>query len=70
MIAPVITGGTPPYTYEWMLPDGTTSAQADLSELTAAGDYVLSISDEHGCSASSSAALTQNKEVDDTMPQV
>jgi hypothetical protein len=65
-IAPVITGGTAPYAYQWTWPNGTTSAQAELTELTEAGDYILNITDQQGCTTTSSATITWSNEIDDT----
>ena len=64
-IAPVITGGTAPYAFQWTWPNGTTSAQAELTELTEAGDYILNITDQQGCTTTSSATITWSNELDD-----
>ena len=44
-IETTITGGTTPYTYQWENLSATTSAISDLPH----GDYVLTVTDDHGC---------------------
>ena len=51
------TGGTAPYTYNWIYPDGTTSSSQNLTGLNQIGDYQLIITDANGCQSS---AITQN----------
>src|SRR5690606_18172645 len=41
-----ITGGTPPYTYEWNSEPGNNTSQ--ISNLTA-GNYSLTVTDDNGC---------------------
>ncbi|MCS6904558.1 MAG: SBBP repeat-containing protein [Bacteroidia bacterium] len=43
-----VRGGTPPYTYTWTLPGGTTTNTEDLSNLVA-GNYAFSVSDARNC---------------------
>jgi hypothetical protein len=50
-----ISGGTPPYTYEW---SGTAQLTADLVDLRA-GTYNLTITDSKGCTSNLSATITQ-----------
>jgi gliding motility-associated-like protein len=51
-----VSGGTSPYTYSW----NTTPAQTtqDLSNLSA-GTYTVTITDDNGCSTTSSVTLSQ-----------
>ncbi len=49
------SGGMAPYTYSWS--NGATTAR--LTDLTA-GTYVLTVTDQSGCSATSSVVLKQN----------
>ncbi len=44
------TGGTQPYTYQWIGPNGFTSNLEDLQTLSA-GAYNLTLTDANGCSA-------------------
>lgn len=43
-----VAGGTPGYTYSWTGPDGFSSTEDSLSNV-AAGTYVLTVLDAHGC---------------------
>ncbi|MBI2968660.1 MAG: PKD domain-containing protein [Bacteroidetes bacterium] len=53
-INPTITGGTPPYTYQWN--SGQTMIPATG---LCTGNYSLTVTDSEGCTASSSASITQ-----------
>lgn len=44
----IVTGGTPPYEYDWTGPNGFTASEANLGDL-AAGTYFLSVTDGNGC---------------------
>lgn len=50
-----VTGGVPPYTYEWVVGDLTITDE-DLVGLTS-GTYVVDILDDNGCPASDSISL-------------
>ena len=52
-----VTGGTPPYEYEWIGPDVAGSTDADL-EGVSSGTYVVEVTDDNGCSNSESFNLT------------
>ncbi|MBR9914996.1 MAG: hypothetical protein GYB32_09260, partial [Algicola sp.] len=43
-----VTGGVPPYTYDWTGPDGFTANSEDLSGLPA-GTYTLTVTDANSC---------------------
>ncbi len=45
-----IDGGTPPYSVIWTGPNGYTSAEVNPIDLTSAGDYIATITDDNGCS--------------------
>lgn len=51
-------GGDGNYTYSWTGPDGYTSHASDLTGLRA-GSYNITVTDNHNCTASNSATLTQ-----------
>ncbi len=48
------TGGTPTYTYNWSPAGGTNSTANNLS----AGTYIVTITDNNGCTKTASAAVT------------
>ncbi|MBK6838325.1 MAG: SprB repeat-containing protein [Bacteroidetes bacterium] len=48
-----ISGGTPPYNYQWSPSGGSQEIARDLP----AGTYSLSVTDEHGCTQSSSLTI-------------
>jgi SprB repeat/Secretion system C-terminal sorting domain len=48
-------GGTAPYTYSWAPGGGNAAAASNLS----AGTYVITLKDNHGCSTTASATITQ-----------
>ena len=48
-------GGTAPYTYSWRNGGGTNLTSASLP----AGIYIITVTDNHACSASASATITQ-----------
>jgi hypothetical protein len=50
-----ITGGTPPYTYEWTAPDGGTPNPANL----VSGTYTVIITDDNGCTFTGSITINQ-----------
>lgn len=51
-----VTGGTEPYTYFWNGPNGFTSIDLDLEDLTA-GQYTLTVHDANGCNSSANFTL-------------
>lgn len=51
-------GGTAPYTYSWLNPNGTTVATKDLSTLTA-GIYKLTVTDSKNCTVSKNDTINQ-----------
>ena len=57
-----ITGGNPPYSYHWTGPNGFSSIQANPTNLNA-GSYTLEVTDQNGCSSSSTILLTQSDEI-------
>jgi|GEM_PF-1305914 len=53
-----VTGGTPGYTYAWTGPSSFTSTSQNLSGL-AAGTYNVTVTDNKGCTATTSAIVTE-----------
>jgi hypothetical protein len=56
-----VSGGTSPYQYAWSGPGGFNFDGQDLSGLTTeaqAGDYVLTVTDDNGCTASQTIMVT------------
>ena len=49
-----VTGGYPPFAFKWN--DGST--QQNINTLTA-GNYIITITDNHGCTATANTTLTQ-----------
>lgn len=57
-ITTALSGGNPSYSSAWTGPNGFSSNQANLTGLTA-GQYQVTITDDNGCTATQSIALTQ-----------
>ncbi len=57
-----LSGGLPPFTIEWLGPDGFGSADEDISAL-AIGEYTLTISDFNGCSIQDTVTISQPDEL-------
>lgn len=51
----IVTGGTSPYTYQWLSSGGTSASATGLI----AGTYTVTATDANGCTISSSVAITQ-----------
>ena len=61
-----VSGGTAPYEYSWSGPGGFTSDSQDLSGLNTAaqaGNYVLTVTDDNGCTATQTIEVTGLNEV-------
>lgn len=61
-----VSGGTPPYSYEWMLGNTVISNTQDLPDLTQAsqqGTYVLTVTDGNGCEVTQSIIITGLREL-------
>lgn len=65
------TGGTAPYTFLWLGPDGFFSTDQNINGLVA-GDYSLLLTDVNGCNAFFSLTITQpsNLSVSNTISNV
>ncbi|MEI6311032.1 MAG: T9SS type B sorting domain-containing protein [Bacteroidota bacterium] len=53
-----VTGGTPSYGYNWLLPDGTTTTSEDIIRNTA-GTYVILVNDALNCVAYDTIVLSE-----------
>ncbi len=51
-----VSGGTGKYSYNWTLPNGTTSVKEDLSGI-GAGSYTVTVTDANGCSQTQSFVI-------------
>jgi len=58
-----VTGGTSPYTYEWTLGNTVVSTNAQLTGITTAGTYVLTITDANGCEYTQELIITGINEI-------
>ena len=56
-IAVDVTNGVAPLSFSWTGPDGFTASTEDLTGLSAAGTYYLTITDDNGCTATASAEI-------------
>ncbi|MFC0776405.1 T9SS type B sorting domain-containing protein, partial [Terrimonas alba] len=57
-----VNGGTAPYSYAWTGPNGFSSAKEDLNGL-AAGDYTVIVTDANGCTATTTATISQESNI-------
>ncbi|MFN5294984.1 MAG: tandem-95 repeat protein [Flavobacteriales bacterium] len=57
-IESAVIGGTQPYSYLWMGPDGYSSNEAFANSVNEEGDYVLEITDANGCTTAGSVTIT------------
>lgn len=53
-----ISGGTPNYSYNWLLSDGNSSTVAEPENLIV-GDYFVTVTDLHGCITTGSQVITE-----------
>jgi hypothetical protein len=56
-----ITGGLPPYEYEWMGPGVTGTTDQDLTGIST-GEYIVEVTDANGCSSLAIINLTTSVE--------
>ncbi|MDO9152242.1 MAG: PKD-like domain-containing protein, partial [Paludibacter sp.] len=61
-IALQISGGTSPYTYQWVSVNGFNSTSKDISNL-APGNYFMSIADLAGCTITSNYTITEPTDI-------
>ncbi len=57
--APVVNGGTKPYSYLWSATNGYTSTSGNNQLNLMAGEYTLVVADANMCSATTKVTLTQ-----------
>lgn len=65
-VNPQGNGGTPPYSYSWTTPQGTTHTTGDIS-LDSPGKYSLTITDKNGCMLPTEVTLVMNDKIDLTL---
>ncbi|MBK6833554.1 MAG: choice-of-anchor L domain-containing protein [Bacteroidetes bacterium] len=61
-----VTGGTPLYNYSWTGPAGYTASTANITALSA-GNYQLVVTDNNGCTTSSSIILSEAASVSNVL---
>ncbi len=54
-----VSGGTAPFSYNWSGPNGFTSNQQNITNLTVPGNYVLTLNDGAGCQITGIYNVTQ-----------
>jgi len=54
-----VSGGTPPYYYNWVSPNGTFSGSDSLAIGLVAGNYSITVSDHTSCMATTTVVITQ-----------
>jgi len=64
-----ISGGVAPYNYSWTAPSGATFISQNISGLEP-GTYVLSVTDQSGCTASTAASVASVANLEITNKQV
>jgi hypothetical protein len=57
LIESTVTGGTAPYNYQWQGPDNFSANTTSISDLNAAGQYSLIVTDANGCATETSALI-------------
>ena len=58
-----VSGGSPPYAYNWTGPNGYTSTEEDITGLSE-GEYILVVTDAKSCNAVKTDTLTDPEELD------
>lgn len=64
-----ISGGTPPYTYQWTGPDGFTSSEQNISGL-AQGNYVVQVIDSSNCVQTELFAVQESNPLELTLTPI
>lgn len=52
-----VSGGTPPYSYSWIGPNGFMASTEDLTGLNVGGQYCVTVMDARGCTMTDCAAV-------------
>jgi len=54
-----VSGGTPPYSYNWTPSGGSSATTTGIP----AGNYMVIVSDDHGCSAAAQVVISQSPQI-------
>lgn len=55
-----VQGGTPAFTYSWTGPSGYTATTGDISGLTVAGNYQVTLTDQNSCHADTTVLIVDS----------
>ncbi|MBN2668347.1 MAG: gliding motility-associated C-terminal domain-containing protein, partial [Bacteroidales bacterium] len=61
MLEPIVNGGTAPYSYHWVLTDGTISNSSTINNLQA-GTYFLTVTDYNNCTTTGSQIIQESNQ--------
>ncbi|TXF89450.1 hypothetical protein FUA23_10820 [Neolewinella aurantiaca] len=62
-----VTGGRAPFTYSWTGPDGYTSSMEDINDVTEAGTYCLTVTDNNDCEDMQCFGIIRDVEITSTI---
>ena len=61
----MFSGGQSPYTFSWSGPSGFSASTQDIEGLTEKGDYIVTVTDNNGCSEVQLFVVDGNLAVED-----
>lgn len=64
-----ITGGVAPYKFSWVGPNNFTATTEDISNLSVAGQYCVTVTDNTNCTATMCASIVQRLKVNLTVTE-